>query len=69
MSPKRSSPLGRQMPELPLSRDSSVTRNAPASRSSWMHSIQRFGARRSERSESLKPTSETTLNSAASFLT
>ena len=69
MRPMRSSPLDRQMPELPLSRDSSVTRKAPASRSSWMHSIQRSGARRSDRSESLKPTSDTTLNSPASLRT
>ena len=65
--PYRSSPSGRQMPELPLSLASSVTSVAPASRSSVMAAIHSLGGCISDLPESLKPTSDTTSKSRASL--
>ena len=67
ISPDRSVPSGRQMPDFPLSLASRVTSDAPAPRSSLMYSAHALGGSCSERTGSLNPTSETTVKSSASL--
>ena len=57
ISPDRSVPSGRQMPDRPLSLASRVTSQAPAARSSPMQSIHAPAGSCPERSGSLNPTS------------
>ena len=61
--PCASRPIGRKMPAVPPSRASVITFQAPASSSSLIHSTHSYGANTT--SESLEPTSESTVKSRA----